>query len=141
MDRDVFASILEDRRLTTWLIAGAAVHLGLVAAGLPGWSCPFALALHLPCPGCGLSRACLALVHGQWSHALALHAFAPVAILAGLVALAATVLGVRTRNALVQMVRRIEQRSAMTLWLLGGLLIYWASRFFLDGSNFRLLAR
>jgi hypothetical protein len=51
-----------------------------VAAALFGvamWSdfplCPMAGSLGVPCPGCGLTRATLALLHGDWRGALGFH--------------------------------------------------------------------
>jgi len=35
--------------------------------------CPLASVLGVPCPGCGLTRATLALAHGDLQHALSLH--------------------------------------------------------------------
>ena len=35
--------------------------------------CPLARVLGVPCPGCGLTRATLALAHGELQHALELH--------------------------------------------------------------------
>ena len=35
--------------------------------------CLFKTATGIPCPSCGMTRATLALVHGDWSTALALH--------------------------------------------------------------------
>ena len=35
--------------------------------------CPLASVLGVPCPGCGLTRATLALAHGDLQHALELH--------------------------------------------------------------------
>jgi len=44
---------------------------GIVVFRLP--FCPLASVLGVPCPGCGLTRATLALAHGDLEHALALH--------------------------------------------------------------------
>lgn len=54
--------------------AGAAVALTDI------WTCPFALVTGLPCPGCGITRACLALVAGDLPRALALHPLSPVVL-------------------------------------------------------------
>jgi hypothetical protein len=50
------------------LVAGAAVFVRL---GPP--VCPTALFLGIPCPGCGLTRATIALLHGDVSTALRFH--------------------------------------------------------------------
>lgn len=42
------------------------------------WECPFAALLGIPCPGCGLTRAAVALVQGEWSQALLLHPLSPL---------------------------------------------------------------
>ena len=49
----------------------AAIFSGIVAFRLP--FCPLASVLGVPCPGCGLTRATLALAHGDLHHALELH--------------------------------------------------------------------
>lgn len=56
------------------------IALLAVAAALFGvavWSdfplCPVAGSLGAPCPGCGLTRATLALLHGDWQGALRFH--------------------------------------------------------------------
>ena len=68
-------------------LAGALLALGALtlAASLP--LCPFANLLGIPCPGCGMTRATLALLSGDVSLALA---FQP---LIGLVLPLATLLG------------------------------------------------
>jgi hypothetical protein len=55
-------------------IAAAGVAILLLRIPL----CPLATIAHVPCPGCGLTRATLALVHGDVSAALGLHPLAPV---------------------------------------------------------------
>lgn len=47
------------------------VFLSIVRFQLP--FCPLASVLGVPCPGCGLTRATLALAHGDLQHALELH--------------------------------------------------------------------
>jgi hypothetical protein len=52
------------------LVAAGAAWLGLVL-------CPFRLLTHLPCPGCGMTRAMLALCHGDLRAALIAHPLSP----------------------------------------------------------------
>ena len=44
--------------------------------------CPFRLLTGLPCPGCGLTRSWVYLVHGQWSDGLAANPFGALALVA-----------------------------------------------------------
>ena len=79
-----------------------------------------------------MSRAVLMLLRGDVAGALALHAFAPLLLVAmGLVLLAAMPVPA-LRELLAATVRRIELRTGAAAWLLGGLLIYWALRLVLD---------
>lgn len=57
------------------LAAAAALF---VASGVP--VCPLAIVAHVPCPGCGLTRAGLALLHGDLHGAWHLHPLSFVAI-------------------------------------------------------------
>jgi len=68
-----------------WLLAGLAGLAGLaifhvwVPSGDPsGAFCLSRRLLHLPCPGCGMTRAFAHLAKGEWSAALTLHLLAPV---------------------------------------------------------------
>jgi hypothetical protein len=135
MERAVFASLLADRKMATCLCGAAAVHLGLTASGLPAWQCPLLAAFGVPCPGCGLSRAAVALLHGEVARAFTLHAFAPALVGALALLLAAALLGSRPRRTVVNAVRRVEERTGITLWLLGAIIVYWALRFSLDGQR------
>jgi hypothetical protein len=63
--------------------AGAAAALGLVR-------CPLAALYHIPCPGCGMTRAMVLLVTGHVAASLRMNAFAaPVALASAALALAA----------------------------------------------------
>ncbi len=66
-----------------WAVSGpAAAAAWLIAARLiePDGisSCPIRRLVGLPCPGCGMSRALLALGGGDWARAIELHPLAPV---------------------------------------------------------------
>jgi Protein of unknown function (DUF2752) len=109
-------------------IAGvAAVHMTLVATGLPGWQCPMRYGIGVPCPGCGLSRAIKALVSGHVQQAISIHAFAPVAL--GVLALIlCTVLGSRSyQSQIARHVRQIEKLGVSTV-LVVTFVLYWLTR-------------
>jgi hypothetical protein len=71
------------------LAGGGAALLFLGWIGVP--LCPVAAATGYPCPGCGLTRATLALLRGHVHEAVAFHPLAPVLmpVLAGFVGYAA----------------------------------------------------
>jgi pimeloyl-ACP methyl ester carboxylesterase len=68
-----------------WLLAGLAGVAGLAVLHL--WTpsndpatafCLSRRLLHLPCPGCGMTRAFALLAKGSWRAAVTLHPLAPV---------------------------------------------------------------
>lgn len=71
-------AIRSSREAAGLLIGAALALLGLAALAAPeallawGPPCLFTLALGHPCPGCGMTRALLALLHGDlaaaWGH-------------------------------------------------------------------------
>lgn len=81
-----------DRGLALVLLGGAAgaaalvPWLPLLARLAPG--CPFHAWTGLPCPGCGSTRAALALLRGDFTGALALNPLATLAIVLGFAAAA-----------------------------------------------------
>lgn len=124
----ILASVVQNRLAGLMITGAAGLQVGLVSLGLPGWPCPFLHILGLPCPGCGLSRAADALMHGDWHTSLTLHAFAPIFILAlGLVAVA-TFLPQKQRIWLLSQLEIVERRTGITAILLIGLMIYWLTR-------------
>lgn len=129
------AALLRDRRVALGLTALAAVQVAGVAAGVGGWPCLVKSALGIPCPGCGLTRASVALLRGEFASAFGTHAFAPV-LLAGLAALAvAGLLPAARREAFASLVGRFERRTKAAYVLFGALLLYWSVRLlFLPGA-------
>ena len=119
---------------TAW---GRALHLGLVAAGLAAAValrlplCPFALVTRHPCPGCGMTRASLALATGHVREAIGIHPLViPVAPLAALVVLAAAYNYVRHgRFASVAFTHRRWATPAAIL-LGAAMTALWIARFF-----------
>ncbi len=141
LDCTLLATLARNRPLALSLAAAGTVQLGLTAAGFPGWTCPCVVALGIPCPGCGVSRAMLTLFVGDLHSALRIHAFAPV--FAGVLALLLlmAVLGRRPRDRLAAILRSVEERTAIAPVVLGALVLYWVSRLALDGAAFAALVR
>ena len=121
-------SLLRSRPTAAFLAGIAGVHLALVAFGLPGWPCPLLSGLGIPCPGCGLSRAVIELLRGDWRGAMELHAFAPVFLVAMTMILGTSLLPERHRLPLIETVERVERRTGVSALLLAGLLLYWVFR-------------
>lgn len=124
----VLAPLLASRPATLAIAGAAAAQAALVTLGLPGWPCPILHGTGVPCPGCGLSRAIVALLSGEWAQALTLHAFAPLVLLALVLIAVAAALPARRRASFVRAVAYAERRTGLTGLALVGLLIYWAAR-------------
>jgi hypothetical protein len=64
-------------------LSGGLALAALLALGPLHGDCGFKVLLGAPCPGCGMTRACLALLHGDLAAAWHWHPLAlPVAVLA-----------------------------------------------------------
>ena len=123
-----FAWLLRSRPTAVLLTGLTVLQLGLAAFGLPGWPCPLLHGLGIPCPGCGLTRAALELLRGQWRASLSYHAFAPVLLVAVAMIGGAALLPGNLRLALIDGVERLERRTGLTAFLLVGLVLYWIAR-------------
>jgi Protein of unknown function (DUF2752) len=123
----VLAPLLLNRPMCNAITGVAAIHLTLVATGLPGWQCPIRYGMGLPCPGCGLSRAIKALVSGHVAEAIAIHAFAPLA-LGVLMLILFTVLGSLTQHSrMIQRIQKIESTGVSAI-LVVVFMLYWLAR-------------
>lgn len=132
----ILASVAQNRLAAAMITAAAGLQAGLISFGLPGWPCPFLHVIGLPCPGCGLSRACSALLQGDWSASLELHAFAPVFVLGLVLVFGAAILPHRQQIWLVGRLEFVERRTGITAILLIGLIAYWLVRLLLFPEAF-----
>jgi len=101
----------------------------IVALKIP--ICPSAVFLKFPCPGCGMTRATLALLHGDFAHAFHLHPLAIVITpLFGLYASAHTVSYIRHGQSRVDesLTGKWVDRSLLLIMIL--MIALWVSRFF-----------
>lgn len=122
------ASLIEKRQQTFLLSGVAAVQIGLVTAGLPGWPCPIKAAFGIPCPGCGLSTSISCLFHGDWYGAFTTHAFAPIFLVALVFMLMTSILPETMRKIVVEKVALLEKKTGITTLLMMGFISYWGFR-------------
>jgi hypothetical protein len=128
LTKPVVADLMAARNLAPWLAGLATIQITLVAFGLPGWPCPFLVTTGHACPGCGLTRAAVAFLRGQWQTALTLHAFAPIFLALSLVIGLAWLLPEAKRTRFINAVSRFESRTGLTAFLFIILLLYWLVR-------------
>lgn len=134
MKSTVLADLIRQRMLMGVVVAVAAFQLALTASGLPGWGCPLLKLTGWPCPGCGLTRAVLALLHGEWKKSLTLHAFAPILLAALALIGIASFLPQQQRQRFADTVENIEKRTRLSAVLLIGLVAYWLVRLLFPAS-------
>ena len=135
------APILRDRRFGLVLIGTLSLHAGLSSMNLPSWECPFFRLTGLPCPGCGLTRACLLLLRGEVQASIKFHAFAPIFILLIMIMIVTTLLPGPVTEPLIRKAESWEQHTRLTSIILGGLILYWLARLFLFPNTFDQLIR
>ncbi|MGF1522315.1 MAG: DUF2752 domain-containing protein [Leptolyngbyaceae cyanobacterium] len=125
---NVFSELLASRPTCLSISAALGTHVSLVALGLPSWQCPIRYGLGVPCPGCGLSRAVVALMHGDWHQAILLHAFAPVVAIALILIFLCGLLPNSARQSVVTGMRSLERCLGVSFFFLAGILAYWMVR-------------
>lgn len=124
----VFSTVLSNRTELAAIAGFGVVHIGFNLAGLSFWSCPILAATGIPCPGCGLTRATMQLLHGDLSTSLKTHAFAPVFLVALVTMMAVLVLPKPLNSKIISFVKRLEMQNGLTAWGFSLLMLYWAIR-------------
>ena len=137
----VLAPVLRDRKWMLAISGAALLQVGLTSLKFPGWQCPFLQLLGIPCPGCGLTRASVLLLHGDWKQSIAFHAFAPVFLIALLLVAVTAILPEAPRRRLVNAAETWERRTSITSLLLIGLILYWLARLLIMQSVYVRLMR
>jgi hypothetical protein len=132
----VLAPLIASRHPGIALAGAAVLHVGLLFLGLPGWHCPLRYGLGVPCPGCGLSRATVALIHGDWWTSLTYHAFAPFFIIGLTIVFGSVLLPSRPRQRLVLGIERLERHTRISSILLLVFMLYWLARLLIGGDSF-----
>jgi hypothetical protein len=111
-------------------------QIGLTMRHLPAWPCPFFHLTGIPCPGCGATRACVALLRGHWAESLRMHALGSVFLVVIVLLLIGGLLPGRSRKAFVATIERLERRVAPGYVFFLLLVFYWVARLAVDPHAF-----
>ncbi len=127
----IIASLILNRFLNIFLISIGLIHFLGVKFNLYRWSCPIKHFIGIPSPSCGLSRATVALIHGDWHKALLIHAFSPlVLIIVGLMFISFLLPKIQLIK-LSQQIQIFEQKTNFDILILTSLIFYWLIRLLL----------
>jgi hypothetical protein len=135
------STLLRDRKFGLILTGAAGLHIALLSLGLPSWDCPFFKLTGIPCPGCGLSRACLLLLSGEVWASIRFHAFAPIFLVLISILIIGTLLPRSLTGPLIHKAETLERQSGLTIIILGGLILYWLARLLFFPTAFARLIR
>lgn len=123
-----FAVLLTNKSLMRVILLFLATQSTLVALGLRGWPCPLRHGLGIPCPGCGMTRAGLAMLSGDWSKMLQYNAFAPAFSLALLLMIIVWLMPAQSAARLTARIMTLENRTGLTVIIATAFLLYWLAR-------------
>src|SRR5918993_5424077 len=111
LQQPILAPLLRHRPAATAVGIAAGAQVLLAACSVTLMECPFLGALGIPCPACGMTRACVALLSGsrEW---VRLHAMAPLAVIGVGLLLLGAVLPTPARLGLAARIELLERRTA-----------------------------
>ncbi len=133
--------LLRNRRFGLFLTGVLSLNVVAIALHLPGWECAFLRVTGLPCPGCGLTRACMLLLKGVVQASIKFHAFAPIFVLFIAMLIACTLLPRTLTERYITKTEKLERQTGITIIILGGLILYWLARWLLFPTAFAQLIR
>jgi hypothetical protein len=135
------ATLLRNRKFGLILTGALGLHIVFSLLRLPIWECPLFRLLNIPCPGCGLTRACMLLLRGDFYASLEFHAFAPIFIVLILLTIICAFLPGSITDPLIRKAEALERQTGVTIIILGGLILYWLARLVLFPTMFAQLIR
>jgi uncharacterized protein DUF2752 len=135
------ATLLRDRRFGLVLTGALFLHVGLISLNLPAWECPFFRLTGVPCPGCGLTRACMLLLRGEVQASIRFHAFAPIFLVLIAILITSTLLPKSVSGPLIDKAENLERQTGLTIIIFAGLILYWLMRLLFFPTTFAQLIR
>jgi hypothetical protein len=125
---ELAAHLVRDRRLGFAMVGGGLLYILISSGGLNPLPCPLKQATGLPCPGCGMSRSCLAFLKGDFLEVVRQNPFGPVFAAFWVVVGIGVVLPQPWRGRFADCLGRVEQRTRWALWVGLALAIYSLTR-------------
>ncbi len=125
---ELAAYLVRERKLGLAMAGGGVLYFALAWGGWDVMPCPLLKLTGLPCPGCGMTRSCLALLRGNWAAAWRFNPFGPVFAVFWAVVVTGLVMPQPWRDRFAARLGRFEQRTCWAPWVGGGLLIYSLTR-------------
>lgn len=135
------SSILRDRRFALVFAGGVGLQVVLSALSLHPWQCPIFSSTGIPCPGCGLTRAIVLLLQGEWRASFQYHVFAPIFLFFSIIVLVAIFLPKSIGRPVIYKAEMLERQTGLTVIILTGLILYWLARLLFLNSAFVQLIR
>ncbi len=125
---ELAAHLVRDRRLGLAMVGGGLLYFAAAAFGFELMPCPFKSLSGLPCPGCGMTRACFALLDGNFHAVGHLNPFGPVFGLFWAVVGVGVALPEPWRARFARRLGVIERRTRWVAWVACCLVIYSLTR-------------
>ena len=126
----VATHLIRERRLGWAMVAGGVLVAVSGLCGVSLFPCPFKQLTGLPCPGCGMTHATVALLRGDFRAMLSYHPLAPVFLLFWSVVVAGLLWPKEKRALMLERLDRLERRTRWPLWVGIALFIFSLTRWF-----------
>ncbi|GAA5495505.1 Protein of unknown function [Rubritalea squalenifaciens DSM 18772] len=109
----MLSSLIKNRPLCIALTVGSLLYSTLFLAGICIYECPVPILFDARCPGCGLSRSIVALLHGDILSSLRWHAFTiPVLLIFFVIGIAC----ILPQSGIKHLSSFIERSEKLTKW-------------------------
>lgn len=128
--------ILANRSLCAFMAGLLVVLAGSQALHISIWKCPTWMVFHVPCPGCGLTRAVYALLCGDFALSWRFHPLAPLFLLAGILLLIRLAMPEAMAAQLIRWMTVIEEWTGAAWLVFAAMLLLWAWRLTTDPHGF-----
>jgi hypothetical protein len=125
---ELAAHLVRDRALGIAMVGGGLVYILISGGGFNILPCPLKESTGLPCPGCGMSRSCIAFLKGDFLEVLRQNPFGPVFAAFWVVVGIGVLLPQPWHGRYADWLGRVEQRTRWALWVGIALGIYSLTR-------------